>query len=323
MADASEGNTGQLHWFGQLLLTRPWFALLFFVVSVVAIAAAIAWLVHRLSREPALEELSYNGATVKFFQRESAGGGVERYVFVVSPQGWVKSPVEVSKGDRLRILAGGSVTIDMFDIVRYSRIRNRIEKVISKKIKADWSHRSPEDFYDSPLVARDSKQIFKEEALPCQGMTDLSLTVEERLLPCRGWTGPSGYPGESAQAGYPDTAFVGRTGKKISPQNPFGALIGTFDSPADPSCSVYEIEKFEPRCIPTRQASTFLIGSEFPAHGGEFPVDQLSWKEGEQKNLWLIVNDVLDDGHKFPEKFYVDNLGSFYVEVEIKHAEPK
>ena len=319
MTEEQEEQSKPFQGFGQLILTRPWIALVLLFVFV----AAIAWLVHRLSLE-GVEEASYKGASVKFFPHESTGANIDRYVFVVSPQGWVKSPVEIRKGDTLRILAGGSVTIDMFDIIRYSRIRNRIEKEIQKKINADWSRRSPEDYYDDERIARAAKQIFAEEALPCHGMSNPALTVEERLLPCRGWTGPDGYPGEAGQAGYPDTAFAGRTGKKISPQNPFGSLIGTFDSPADPSCNIYEIEKFEPRCIPSRQANTFVVGSEFPAHGGEFSVDQLQgWKEGERRPLWLIVNDVFDDSHKFPEKFYVDNLGSFYVEVEIRHAKQK
>jgi hypothetical protein len=211
----------------------------------------------------------------------------------------------------------------MFDIIRYSRIRNRIEKEILKKIVTDWNVHSPEDYYNDPRLARVEKQIFLEEALPCHNFNNAFTSVEERLLPCRGWTGPDGYPGENAQSGYPDTAVGSRTNKKISPQNPFGALIGTFDSPADPSCSIFEIEKFEPRCIPSRQASTFVGGSEFPARGGECSVNELGWKEGERKNLWLIVNHVLDDGHKFPEKFYVDNLGSFYVEVDITHSKQK
>jgi hypothetical protein len=317
MAETKQNQLQDIHRLWWVIFTKPWIALLLLFAFVVA----LTWLVYRFSRE-GVSEFSYKGVAIKFFPHESISGDVDRYVFVVSPQGWVKSPVEVNKGDTLRILAGGSITIDVFDIIRYSRTRNRIEKEIQKRIKADWSQRSPEDFYSDPRIARAARQIFSEEALPCHGVTSDS-SAEERLIPCRGWTGPDGYPGEPALAGYPDTAYAARTGKKISPQNPFGALIGTFDSPADPSCSIYEIEKFEPRCIPSRQANTFLVGSEFPAHGGEFPVDQLTWKEGERKSLWLIVNDALDDAHKFPEKFYVDNLGSFYVEVEIQHEKKK
>lgn len=318
MAEDEKANAGEFHWIAQTALTRPWAALALLAALVIGLSVLVTFLAHA-----GVEEASYKGATLKFFPHETTNKNVDRYVFVVSPQGWVKSPVEIKKGDTLRILAGGSIAIDMFDIVRYSRIRNKIEKEISRKVVADWSLHTPEDYYNNPKLANAEKKIFAEEGLPCHSSNVSTASVEERLLPCRGWTGPDGYPGEGAQAGYPDTAFGSRTQKKISPQNPFGALIGTFDSPADPSCSIYEIEKFEPRCIPPRQSNTFVVGSEFPAHGGEFPVDQLNWKQGEEKNLWLIVNDVLDDGHKFPEKFYVDNLGSFYVEVEITHSRQK
>jgi hypothetical protein len=106
----------------------------------------------------------------------------------------------------------------------------------------------------------------------------------------RGWTGPEG---DAGPGGIDDAAYTGRTGNKLIPDAPFGLLLG----------SVYHGTHAPPR----REA--FQVGARWRG----------AWS-GPAGTLRFAVNDVWDaEDQRFPDKFYVDNLGFFLVRVVIPH----
>lgn len=106
----------------------------------------------------------------------------------------------------------------------------------------------------------------------------------------RGWAGPEGDPGA---AGITDAAYPARTQNKLVPDAPFGLLLGAVHHGThDP---------------PRRDA--FLVGARW----------RHQWS-GPAGTLRFAVNDVWDgEDDRFPDKFYVDNVGFFLVRVVILH----
>ena len=119
-------------------------------------------------------------------------------------------------------------------------------------------------------------------------------TDEERrkIVPERGWTGPQGYADCVQDHEYPP-----RTARKLLPTCPYGMLVGAINPISGDS-------------PPDRNSSRFLaIGK-----GGTFQVH-------EPGQLWFTINDVWDDHDPlFPDKFYVDNFGSFLLKITITKA---
>lgn len=106
----------------------------------------------------------------------------------------------------------------------------------------------------------------------------------------RGWTGPEGEP---APWGITDLAYPARTENKLVPNAPFGLLIG----------AVHHGTETPPR----REA--FQVGARW----------RHAWS-GPAGTLRFAVNDVWDgEDERFPDKFYVDNLGFFLVRVFVSH----
>lgn len=122
--------------------------------------------------------------------------------------------------------------------------------------------------------------------------TDLTKEERDKLRLLRPWNGPNG--NDEARIKLYENAFAGRTAKKIMPSAPFGALIGAVTEKAGD---------------PPKRQDVFLIGKNY---GGE---EFKSQKEGE---LWFNVNDVWDEEDtEYPNKFYDDNVGYFWVKVLI------
>jgi hypothetical protein len=107
----------------------------------------------------------------------------------------------------------------------------------------------------------------------------------------RGWTGPEGYPGPG---GVVDAAYAARTANKLIPEAPLGVLVG----------AVHQ-------------------GGEGPQRRDQFQVGG-RWRSvwsGPAGTLWFAVNDIWDgEDDRFPDKFYVDNLGFFFVRVLVSHG---
>lgn len=107
----------------------------------------------------------------------------------------------------------------------------------------------------------------------------------------RGWTGPEGYPGPG---GVVDAAYAARTANKLIPEAPLGVLIGAVHQGAEG---------------PQRR-DPFQVGGRWRS----------VWS-GPTGTLWFAVNDIWDsEDDRFPDKFYVDNLGFFFVRVVVSHG---
>ncbi|HEV7797826.1 MAG TPA: hypothetical protein VGO73_06710 [Pyrinomonadaceae bacterium] len=120
--------------------------------------------------------------------------------------------------------------------------------------------------------------------------TDLSKEEQEQLKLLRPWTGPNG----NEEIKVYQNAFAARITKRIIPTAPLGALIGAVTD---------KIDK------PPERQEAFLIGKNYK--GEEFH----SQRDGE---LWFNVNDVWDDEDAaYPNKFYDDNVGYYWVKVLI------
>lgn len=125
--------------------------------------------------------------------------------------------------------------------------------------------------------------------------TDLTKEERDTLRLLRPWNGPAG--NEEIQIKSYENAFAGRTAKKIIPSAAAGALIGALTEKTND---------------PPKKQEAFLIGKNY---GGE---EFNSQKDGE---LWFNVNDVWDEEDtEYPNKFYDDNVGYFWVKVLITPA---
>ncbi|HEU4560734.1 MAG TPA: hypothetical protein VFS20_22970 [Longimicrobium sp.] len=111
----------------------------------------------------------------------------------------------------------------------------------------------------------------------------------------RGWTGPGGYSGPG---GVVDAAYPARTANKLIPEAPLGLLIGAVHQAAEGR-------------------------AEGPARREQIQVGG-SWRgvwNGPAGSLWFAVNDIWDaEDDRFPDKFYVDNLGFFFVRVVVSRG---
>lgn len=120
--------------------------------------------------------------------------------------------------------------------------------------------------------------------------TDLTKEEQDQLKLLRPWTGPNG----NEEIKVYENAFAGRITKRIIPSAPLGALIGAVTEKVNN--------------LPNKQ-DAFLIGKNY---GGE---EFYSQKDGE---LWFNINDVWDEEDTgYPNKFYDDNVGYFWVKVLI------
>jgi hypothetical protein len=104
----------------------------------------------------------------------------------------------------------------------------------------------------------------------------------------RGWIGPEGEPGPE---GITDNAYAARTAHKLDPDAPFGLLLG----------AVHEGHGDPP------QRAIFGVGARW----------RKEWSSS-AGTLRFAINDVWDGADdRFPDKFYVDNVGFFLVRVLV------
>ena len=276
-----------------------------FVVSIVL----TLWSLQRLKILP--EDAKVEGFEVHF-SKDTSTDKVRRYFFVVHPQGWQETPVRLNKGDHLEIQAAGSITIDMWGLNTYSTRRDNIDRAITREAQKrhEWTDANvPEDFYTKSAYSN----VIEAAALlngPIPDVTGerVGNNVVQRIRPARGWTGPRGY----AESPHKDTAYPSRQKKRVSTSYPYGALLGTIAPEVSSDCTTERVLKFVPKCVPGASNTIFSVTDDKPSNPAA---------DGEERALWLIVNDVLDTADPiFPEKFFVDNLGFFYVEVVVTPA---
>jgi hypothetical protein len=92
-------------------------------------------------------------------------------------------------------------------------------------------------------------------------------------------------------------AFSGRQNNRLMPGAPVGMLLGTISSKSSDS-------------EPENLSAMFRIGNSLPSYVVE--------NEGE---LWFTVNDIKGPP-RYPDLFYVDNLGFFQVTVTVTSQHP-
>jgi hypothetical protein len=276
------------------------------LISLTLLICGAIWFLHwtdLLPEEAKVEGIDIHFPTTPIDKKRS-------YFFVVHPQGWQETPVRLNKGDHIEIHAAGSITIDMWGINTYSTRRDGIDRAIKNfaEGKHEWKPDSsvPEDFYARP----EYQQVMKDALDDITPITEsdgdrAGLNIVQRIKPARGWTGPAGY----ADSPNVDTAYPARLGRRVSPEFPYGALLGTIAPLASDDCTTEMVLHFKQECVPKRDGIFSVTRSKNPTNPSA---------DGEERALWLIVNDVLDEKDAlFPEKFFVDNLGFFYVEVVV------
>jgi hypothetical protein len=141
--------------------------------------------------------------------------------------------------------------------------------------------------FEDQLVARDTKT----RKWPAERATlapEDRFTPEQRssIKPVWSWNGPDGNNATK------DLSFPARREKTIIPSANYGTLLGAIRESGV--------------SVPDRQ-DAFVVG----AHTQGFVVKRSG-------KLYFTVNDVWDDNDpSFPEKFYIDNIGFFYVRVIV------
>ena len=121
------------------------------------------------------------------------------YVVVVSPQGWQNTEIEVKRGDRFDVAAGGKINVNLQDIVESVRERNEEERRILAQ---------------NPGLKKDPKKA--PEDFPQFDVTRFRLDLP--------WNGPEGV--QAAETSNEDPSYSGRTARRVKPDAPLGALIG-------------------------------------------------------------------------------------------------
>jgi hypothetical protein len=135
---------------------------------------------------------------------------------------------------------------------------------------------------------RIDRQAVKRDDVPERYFgSDLTAAERQSVILPRPWTDPNGFD----ELMVPPGAFAGRKLKRVVLNSPLGALIGAITSSGkNPSSS-----------------DAFVIGTDMS--GRALPVTT----DGE---LWFSVNDVWDDDNPtYPQKFYDDNVGFYWVKV--------
>lgn len=140
---------------------------------------------------------------------------------------------------------------------------------------------------EEQLVAHDKKtHQWPAEASTLAPEDRFTLQQKFSIRPAWSWNGPDG------NIATKDLSFPARREKTIVQTANYGALLGAIRESG--------------LVVPDRQ-DAFVVG----AHTEGFTVK----RDGK---LYFTVNDVWDDKDpSFPEKFYIDNVGFFYVKVTV------
>lgn len=143
---------------------------------------------------------------------------------------------------------------------------------------------------ETQLVLKDKKNHkWPSETLTLAPEDRFTPEQKYAIRPAWSWNGPDGNRATK------DLSFPARREKTIIPNANYGALLGAIRESGI--------------TVPNRQ-DAFVVGT----HTDGFVVKQSG-------KLYFTVNDVWDDKDpSFPEKFYIDNVGFFYVKVTVSPA---
>lgn len=129
--------------------------------------------------------------------------GKSEYLTIVHPQGWQDTDIMVKKGDHIKIVSGGKITVDLAGIVETVNKRKEIEKKYETKAHLDRT---------------------SEEPTQCP---ELYYTQQEKdsLKFNRGWIGPDGY-----DEPFTKQSFRARGRRRILPEKNLGMLLGAINT---------------------------------------------------------------------------------------------
>lgn len=148
-------------------------------------------------RVESVSEIDLSSGKILF--QTTVGGKKEISVAIIHPQGWQDTDIPVKKGDRIKITAGGKVTVDLAGIVETVNKRKELEKKYEKAVPL---RRASEDMKDIP------ESYYSEPE-------------KESLKFNRGWVGPNGY-----EESFTKQSFRARHKLKILPDKNLGMLLG-------------------------------------------------------------------------------------------------
>ena len=146
----------------------------------------------------------------------------------------------------------------------------------------DLRHKFEDDLADREK--RRGKWLAERKTLAAEDLFTVRQLAE--IKPAWSWNGPDGSEATAA------LSFPGRRSKTIIPGARYGELLGAIR---------------ETGLAAPDRADAFRVGT----HSSGI----VARRNGK---LYFTVNDVWDDKDKsFPEKFFVDNIGFFYVKVTV------
>jgi hypothetical protein len=252
-----------------------------FIVLVIGVFVFGAWIFTKLLHLQTKELRLGTGGYVLLTKQE---GENAISLVLVYPQDWENSGIRVKKGDSLAFQADGRVNIDVAGLVQKVGEREAAEKKLLARARKrnkdfDIGHFLPE-------------RLFKYD------------DQDKNFRPARAWADPDGYEGAE------DTAWPARTCNKILPEAHYATLIFAIRPPNSGPPTRTQSETPCPP-IPSSQRWSDPLYAIGKGGGKQFVAD----KDGD---IWFIVNDVWDGDDKYyPDKFYVDNMGAFFVNVTV------
>jgi hypothetical protein len=247
--------------------------LLLLIMCVGLIVGVMTWIIGLVLPSNA-SEVQIGAAHILFSQTTKNG---EKYVAMVSPQGWERTGIEVPGSSTLKIDADGRVQIDLSGLNKALRARETAENRVMGDRNA------------GRILAEGNGNEFAPE--------DYFTESEKRdMRPAWGWVGPNGIP----EAAMREHGNAERWRRALMPSAGYGTLIAALDSrDLEPSTS--------PALMDRLLANAFIVGGVYR--------QKIDVQRG--GFLYFAVNDVRSRDASFPEEFFVDNIGAFYAKVEV------
>jgi hypothetical protein len=263
----------------------------------------IALLVWFFGLSPSQVQINTLGGQITL---QTTSGNQKSTLVMVHPQGWENTNISVHDGQKFGFNAEGKVSIDGYSLIKAYKLLGDLEDHYKQRLPAtnanmpDDQQRAPEQYYTGNLrliLRRCLNRLWtepdgfngsrekNEDLGDCPDISKLEGRDKDR------YHGSSPHPDEFYT--FPDQDYPGRTQRKIMPNQPYGKLIGAVRRKEDDDTWT-TLERF-------------AIGSR---------LDKYVIKH--QGELFLIVNDVLDENDKDKEEskyYYYDNVGFFIVNI--------
>lgn len=174
-------------------------------------------------------EVQLGAAHILFSQSTKDG---DKYVVIVTPQGWQRTGISVAEGSTFAIESDGRVHIDLAGLNDALKVR-----------------RAAEDRVTAARGAQSTASGTNGGFIPDDYFTDAE---RKAMIPTWGWIGPNGVP----QADMEKHANRERWKRTIVPTTGYGTLVGAFlDQDIDPAT----VQTMFKQLV----ANAFIVGSNF------------------------------------------------------------